>query len=457
MIKPLFLILTLSFYLQANMLIINFDKLNLSELITITSKVIGKNILVTEPINGKIGFVGVKRVNKDELFVILEKSLFSRGFSIEESNGFYTITKYKEEEKVDVVEVVNLDAKALINVLKKVLEDKSASKFSLLEDYNAILVVGKEKENKFIKELIYKLDKERAQVFVKARIVELNSSKVNKIGIEYGLLHASSSNGEIVTFSSNLNSLKQQALSFPLSDLGLSLGSVQSAIALGATLNFLKQEKALDIISEPSILCLNNFSSSIYVGEKRSIKVASTTSDSGSTKESFNREDIGLILKVKPRISKDAKVQLDLHTILENFSQTNSTNEQPDTFKKEIKTRVILNNGESVILGGLIEKKKESMENKVPFFSSIPIVGELFKNTQDVSLKKNLVLIVTPYIVPKAKDLTFLRKNLSQLKQLEDNYLQERLNILKKQSTKTKKELSYEEEHKKRLKEYFGI
>jgi len=208
---------------------------------------------------------------------------------------------------------------------------------------------------------------------------------------------------------------------------------------LGATLNILKTNQAIDIVSEPSVLCVNNKESSIYVGETKSFQTGLSVTDGGKTNTTFQREDIGLTLKVKPRISSDNKVILEIETILEDARELQLNQINPDTTKKEVKTTAIVNNGESVILGGLIKSKNDIFNTKTPFLGDIPLLGALFKHTKDVQDKVNLVVIMTPYIIPQSKDLTFIREQLSQLKHLEEQYttrLEERLvNNIKKNST----------------------
>ncbi len=221
----------------------------------------------------------------------------------------------------------------------------------------------------------------------------------------------------------------------------------------------LNRTNALDIISEPSILCINNSESSIYVGETVSIQTASTTTDGGTTKNSFQREDIGLTLKVKPRISVKNRVLLEINTILEGIKNSNTSSLNPDTSKKEIRTKAIVNNGESVILGGLIENRNEKTIHKIPFAGDIPLIGELFKNRLYNNKSKNLVVIVTPYIVPYNKDLTYIRDELSKLKSLEDKFLEKVLihlnkkksgrNISKKEDSVSFRRKEHEEKNKR--------
>jgi general secretion pathway protein D len=208
-----------------------------------------------------------------------------------------------------------------------------------------------------------------------------------------------------------------------MSSYGYSPAILKSSISLGATINLLKENKALEVVSEPSILCLNNKESSIYVGETRSIPTGTTVGTTTTT--NYEREDIGLRLTIKPRLSSNDKVTLDIKTIIEDIKLSSSTNSIPDTNKKEVVTTAIVSNGENVIIGGLIKNKIETSEYKVPLLGDLPLLGNLFRSDYDYDDKINLVIIVTPYIVPKSKDLTYIVQQLSQLKKIENNYTKE--------------------------------
>ena len=215
-------------------------------------------------------------------------------------------------------------------------------------------------------------------------------------------------------------------------------------------INLLKENYALDIVSEPSILCINNQECSIYVGETISVKTSNTLSSGGLSKDSFKREDIGLSLKVKPRISNKNKVMLHIEAILEGVTNRVSVSGNPDTSKKEIKTTAIVNNGESVIIAGLIENKIEITNTKVPLLGDIPFFGNLFKNKNENKAQTSLVIIITPYIIPKSKDLSYVREQLSELKILERKYTKElELRLLKNKLKNKLQKQNFESELKK--------
>lgn len=389
-----------------------------------------------------------QKVEKEKVSIIASKDDNSVMIIGKKKNVDYLKNYIKRIDKKDsllkrVVEVINLknvESKNVIKIIdtiigKKKYKDPSLKPFSAVdEETNSIILSGPSDEIEYIKLLISKLDKEKLQVYVQARIIEVNEGLTNNIGIKYGIQGGIANSGGLNTFASSLNG--GASIAIDTATFGLDVPTLKSGLALGATINLLKENYALDIVSEPSILCINNIECSIYVGETISIKTASSTTDGGVTSDSYKREDIGLKLKVKPRISNDNKVTLEIEAILEGVKTTVSTSGNPDTSKKEVKTTAIVYNGEAVILGGLIENKIESTKSKVPLLGDIPLIGGLFRNTSEDSVQKNLVIVVTPYIIPQSRDLSYVREQLMELKKLENKYTKDfELRLLEKKLT----------------------
>ena len=348
------------------------------------------------------------------------------------------------KREVKVFSLKNVDAVNVIKILDSIVGKKtytdpnSKPLVSADEESNAIVVMGPSDELDYISKLVEELDKEKGQVYVQARIIEVNDELVDNIGVQYGIFGGTSGSNGLATFSSNLNGGDKSLITNVTNLIGLDIPNIKSGLALGASLNLLKQNGALDVVSEPSILAVNNKESSIYVGEKISIQTSSSVTDGGTERKNYQREDVGLTLKVKPRISSESKVTLEISTLLEGIKTTQTASGNPDTLKKEIKTTAILNNGESVIIGGLIENKNESTIQKVPLLGEIPLVGSLFTNDSTTMKKNNLVVIITPYMIPKAKDITYVRNQLAELKGMEDKYLEDSLIRLKEDAIKKK-------------------
>jgi len=400
-----------------------------------------------------------EKVIKEKVNILLNKDTNSIMFVGKKSNVLYMV-KYVNtmdkngslvEKTVKVIYLKNAESKNIIKILTGVISNKKYKNtndkpyVSSDEESNSIILMGQKQQLLYFQELVTKLDIDRQQVYVKARIIEVSEIKTKNVGIKYGLSGFSAGSSGLATVSSTLN-----GGSFDLSKIetagGLKLSTMRNGLGLGMTLNLLNQNGAADIVSEPSLLCINNKASSIYVGQTISIKTGTTTSTAGTPTNTYKREDVGLTLKVKPRISNGNKVLLEISTKLEDVGQTDESSGNANTSKKELETTAIVNNGESVILGGYIRAKKESTVDKIPFFGDIPLIGGLFRNNKEVNDKINLIIIITPYIIPKSKDLTFVRNQLAQLKLLEDKYTKDAILRLEEMKYKSKNEDKIREE-----------
>ncbi len=414
---------------------INFNNLKIIDLIKVTSKVLNKNILLTKKIDGKVGFISNKPIKKNQLLNILKYTLLERGYNIVESDSIFRIVEIEQNKEVEVIYLKNADAKSVVNILNTILK-KELSNITVDEESNSIIIISSEAKLKYLKELVLKLDKDRPQVYVQARVIEVNVNRADNVGVKYGLSGGNLGNNGLFSFATNMGGA---AITSGIGDIINTSNNINNGLALGATINLLKKNQAIDIVSEPSLLCINNKESSIYVGETKTFQIGTTTTTGGNTNNMYKREDIGLTLKVKPRISSSSKVTLDISVVVEDAKVSSGTN--PDTSKKDLKTTAIVSNGEAVILGGYIKKSIDYTEQKVPFFGDIPLFGSLFRNEIEEENSKNLVIIITPYIIPTSSDLTSIRNQLTQLKLLEDKFTKDLEIRLEQRKLKIQKDL----------------
>ena len=448
---------------------INLSNLHINELIKITSKLLNKDILISENLNINVNFVSNKALKKGELLTILKTSLEDNGYFLEDKKSFYKISKKtKPQEKpysTKIYKLKNTNSENIIKILQTLVEKNSYENEYLRPiitsdiDSNSIILMGVDSELKKLNSFLDSIDKEKSQVYIEAKIIEVNNELVNKVGISYGILKGNSFGDGIMAISTRLNG-GSSAIDEAISTLGWNIRNlnIKSGIALGASLNLLKQQGALNVVSEPSILAIDNKESFIYVGEKISVQTSSTISDGGTQRSNYQREDVGLTLKVKPQVANGEKLTLQINALLEGVKiKSVGAGENPDTLKKEINTTAILNSGESVIIGGLIENKNEQINEKVPLLGDIPVVGNIFKNESNINRKNNLVVIVTPYLVPKDKDLTYIRDKLTKLKNLEELYLEESLKEFQteKLALKQKEKEDAKALHERRVREFF--
>jgi len=330
-------------------------------------------------------------------------------------------------QRLTILPLENSEAKNVVASLQAVLDKKKYAKeadkptVSVYDELNALVVSGLESDIKDIREMIKVLDVEKPQVFVKARIIEINKNKADSIGIKYGLGGGAVTDAGLFTFAADLGG---SAIAFDGGGLiNLSSATFDSGIAFGATIDFLASNGAANTLSQPTLLCVNNQESSIYVGRTEPI-VTSTAQAADTTsvaRNTYTREDIGLTLKIKPRLSQGNKVTLITTAKLEDILNS-SVPGLPSTTKREVVTTAIVGNGESVIIGGLIYDKNRDEAQGIPGLRDIPFIGGLFDWTHTIHEEINLVIVLTPFIVRSNEDMPKVRKMLQDLDEIQAKY-----------------------------------
>ena len=311
---------------------------------------------------------------------------------------------------------------------------------------NSLIVLANEDQYQNILETVKLLDVEKSQVFIQAKIVEVNTNLAENIGIKYGFNGGAITSNGLFSLAGNAGApalaISQSLLGF-LSNQTYHEGTngssgftttdkafqfdtgISKVFSLGAQLDLLKQNGAAQILSKPSVLSTNNKEASIYVGRTQSILTQSQQSTQGSSNvlNNYSREDIGITLKVKPRLSSNNKVSLEIETTIEDIVPgSGTTADRPTTTKRSVKTNAIVNHAETIILGGLIKSADGKSQTKVPILGDIPIIGRLFTSNGDSSSKVNVVIYITPYILKKSADLTSLRIHLDELESIQQQY-----------------------------------
>lgn len=266
------------------------------------------------------------------------------------------------------------------------------------ESINALVITAPPSMLNTMKGVIAKLDRRRAQVLVEALIVEVNEDLGNDFGIEWVANNSDTSLG---------------FRSFPRTpvfdiDPTNGLGAGGSGLTMGyfrggelrALINALATESNANILSTPTIMALDNEEAKILVGENVPFITGSEARDNDDPFQTIKRQDVGITLKVKPRVNNNDSVTLEIEQSVESISQSAEVSAADIiTNKREIKTRVLIDNNEILVLGGLIRDEVDESENKVPFLGDIPGLGRLFKSTSTKTVKRNLMVFIHPTIL----------------------------------------------------------
>jgi len=265
------------------------------------------------------------------------------------------------------------------------------------ESLNALVITAPPSVLKTIKAVIAKLDKRRAQVLVEALIVEVNEDLGNNFGIEW---RTNNGDGGFAGF----RSFQDLAPLSSDSDGGINLGSGLSlgyfkAGNLRAIINALATQSNANVLSTPTIMALDNEEASILVGENVPFITGSEARDNDDPFQTIERKDVGISLKIKPRVNNDNSVTLDIEQSVESISKSDAVASDIITNKREIKTRVLIENNEILVLGGLIRDELQETESKVPLLGDLPGIGRLFKSTSTTTVKRNLMVFIHPTIL----------------------------------------------------------
>ncbi len=323
-----------------------------------------------------------------------------------------------------IIFLKNANVEDIVKTVQEIAKSKDINKpiksvINSNKELNAVIINSTAKQIKELAGIVNKLDIERRQVFVKVSIYEVSNNSLENMGIKWGLSGGGASKTAIVTAD-----VAMGGSSFVLPDTltkNIDFGTHSQGVALGATIDFLKGQGAVDVISEPDLLSINNVKSTIYVGKTQSILTASSTgaSTTDTTRNSYSREDIGLTLEITPQIADDDNVVLKILINVEDVDPS-SGGDKPTTTKRKVATTAIVQSEQSIILGGLIRNNHSISKTKVPLLGDIPFIGGLFRSTHEKHDKISTIMIVTPYIINNSRDLQAMQKKLRHIDMLRE-------------------------------------
>jgi len=316
--------------------------------------------------------------------------------------------------------------------------DKPVKSVISNKELNALVISSTVGQIKELQDIISQLDIERKQVFVKVQIYEVSQNNLEQLGIKWGVAGGVTNAYGIATANVNMG-----GTAFVLPNIlasTISLNKVSKGLALGATIDLLQTEGAINVLSEPNLLSVNNMKSTIYVGKTQSILTASSTGSSTTdiTRNSYSREDIGLTLEITPQIADGGNVILKILINVEDVDPT-TAGDKPTTTKRKVDTTAIVQNEDSIIIGGLIRDTLNNTVNKVPLLGDIPFLGALFRSHNKGYDKISTIMVITPYVISNSKDLKNIQKKLTRIRDVQRELSQKMQKVLFDEKQKKEK------------------
>jgi len=295
---------------------------------------------------------------------------------------------------------------------------------------NSLVITAPQDVMNAMLDVIAQLDIRRAQVLIEALIVEMAEGDGINLGVQWGSLE----DGSIVQYgntgasignvmvgleeakdttttesywdsSSNTWQTRESTESGDYSSLAAALSGINGAavsIAMGdwtALLSAVSSDSNSNILSSPSITVMDNGEASFIVGEEVPVLTGSTSSANNENPfQTVDRKEVGIKLKVVPQINEGDSVQLNIEQEVSNVLGANGAVDVRFA-KRQLNTSVMVQDGQMLVLGGLIDERTQESESKVPLLGDIPVLGYLFKSTSTQVEKRNLMVFIKPTII----------------------------------------------------------
>lgn len=317
-------------------------------------------------------------------------------------------------------------------------------------DLNAIVLRGPRTGVEEAAALIAELDQRRPQVLIEAAIVEISGDAAEQLGIQFGAGDGAPEGGVLATSFTNAGTSLSTILAIlgvpaaPIIGPGLT-ASISIGDEFGILLQALAQSTSANLLSTPSITTLDNAPAEIVVGQNVPFRTGSFTLD-GNGQDPFTtieREDVGLTLRVDPRVLEGGVVRLVVEQEVSSLvNATVAGAADLITNRRSIETTVLADNGETIVLGGLISDDQIDTESKVPVLGDIPIAGELFRSSSESRTKRTLFVFLRPTILRTRGDAaTTTAKRIGRIGAASPSPLEEKSPLFEPPSGKIKLEL----------------
>lgn len=303
---------------------------------------------------------------------------------------------------------------------------------------NALVITATPEEYAVIAGVIAKLDIPRDQVLVEVLIAEVSFTKTMELGVEWRI--ADDYKGDAAVFGgSGFGEFDQLSVSFPAVPNGLVVGAIGETItfgdlefpSLGALIRALRTDSDVNILSTPTLVTTDNREAEIVVGQTVPFQTSQKFDSNNQPIFTFDYRDVGLTLKMTPQINNDGFVKMDIFSKLEALvSNTLGTQElAPTTLKRQADTSVVVKDGYTVVIGGMIRDDKIKTQSRVPILGSLPLLGPLFRSSVTNNEKTNLLIFLTPHIIRSSEQLQEMaRKRSGNLPPVPDEVM-ERMNL----------------------------
>ena len=397
----------------------NFVNMDYDAIFRSVSVIAGVDILIAPDVKGKISLHVTKKTWQETLDIICNMNdltwvIQDKYISIQRQSTYQAKQKKIADEEKQAEQMAPLVRKnfqvhhAKADELVKVLDNMKSSrgKISVVERTNSIIVYDTENKIEQMANALTELDVETLQIMITAKLVVVNSELARELGVDWTAAVGSASltpgTASLAsgTATANTTRISGAIQSFP-NGKGTSpaVGKASTAITaslldnnLQIAISNLMGDASTEVLASPQVSTLDNTEARVFMGDQISIRVID---DSGES--STKMVETGIKLTVTPHVTGDNRILLDLYP--QNNSYGYDEKGEVVISTQEAKTKVVVADGETVVIGGLTRNENTESESGIPFLKDIPLLGNLFKYTRKAITKKDLVIFVTPRII----------------------------------------------------------
>jgi type IV pilus assembly protein PilQ len=369
---------------------LNVEQADIRTVLRSISEFSGMNIVAGSKVEGPVTVL-LHDVSWREA---LDNILKMNDFVAVEDKGIIRVTTHEDiqnavkNEKLEtgIFQIKYARAEQLRDVVGKLLSERGRAQADVRS--NTLLITDIPANIEAVREIVAELDKETNQVLVEAKIVEVDTRGQQELGIDWSF-------GNLDNPGQPTKAGAEITLG-PSSPTGsFTVGRLQKGVALEAILKTLEEDGHAEILSEPSVLISDNETAVILSGKKIPIN---TVDQAGNIITEFY--DVAVKLQVMPHINPNNQVLMDLHPEVSDLSGEATVSGGIIILTSEISTKLLVDDGQTVVIGGVMRSKKDNLERRVPLLHAIPLIGRLFTYTSNTLDKTEIMIFVTPRVVP---------------------------------------------------------
>lgn len=386
---------------------IEFRDAEVKETLRFLAKVVGMNLVIPEAIEGTVnvslgGIMMLDAINSITKSNGLEYAVERDVLRVGRAEDF---SKTGEDLKTETLRLKYAVAITMVDQIKQLLTERG----SVLADSrtNSVIVRGTVANIEHIRRFVENVDIRDAQVLIEARIVEATRDWSRNLGIQWGVnstVRQTTVQGVTVVGTADSGRRLQVNLpaATPTSGVGLLVGFLSGAGNLDAAITAAEQKGDLHVISEPSIVTSNGVPAHIRSGETIYVKTAGSVSIGGASaagQSGLEKISTGVELNVTPQISVGDFVKLKIEAKTSSPDFTRTVDGIPAIIDNQASTTILIRNGETTVIGGLVRFRGNDTRRKVPFLGDVPLLGYLFQSRQRSKTNHDLMVFIRPRIV----------------------------------------------------------